>query len=301
MTNESSVVMAWFRKAGDAEKAARELRQAGFAQIGLAARDRRRAEKIAGKAEVQSGVAVSPDTGGELDQAMGESIYSSPEEARGALQAAHLTPAEVDYFGQQLQGDGVLLSVVAPSGKADDARRILESHDGEFGPERSGEPAPAAEPQAVTPAAAMESARTAEPSAPGGETIRLQGEFLRIHKERVQRGEVRLRKEVATETQRMDVPVRHDELVVERVAPSGEATPATPLGSGEEVRVPLSEERVTVEKTPAVTEEVRVGTRQVETNEPVSEQVRREELRVEEKGKLTPEEEEKLRKERRAA
>ena len=45
--------------------------------------------------------------------------------------------------------------------------------------------------------------------------IQLLGEVLRVHKDRVSRGEVRIRKEVITETQTVQVPVTREELVVE--------------------------------------------------------------------------------------
>src|SRR5947208_15842521 len=81
--------------------------------------------------------------------------------------------------------------------------------------------------------------------------------MLRTYKERVQRGEVRLRKEVVTESQSIQVPVTREELVIERTPGSGQVTGE--IGRDEEIRVPLSEERVRVEKQPVVNEEVRVG------------------------------------------
>jgi uncharacterized protein (TIGR02271 family) len=53
------------------------------------------------------------------------------------------------------------------------------------------------------------------------------------------------------------------------------------IGSDQDVRVPLSEEKVRVEKVPVVTEEVNVGRRTVSNTQNVSDQVRREELDVE--------------------
>jgi uncharacterized protein (TIGR02271 family) len=107
-------------------------------------------------------------------------------------------------------------------------------------------------------------------------------EILRVHKERVSRGEVRLRKEVVTETQNIEVPVTREELVVDRTPMHGKEPAGEKIGSGErEFRVPLSEERVRVEKTPVVNEEVRVGKREVQGTKRVSDQVRHEELRTE--------------------
>ncbi|HEX6804763.1 MAG: YsnF/AvaK domain-containing protein [Acidobacteriaceae bacterium] len=116
----------------------------------------------------------------------------------------------------------------------------------------------------------------------GERRIQLRGEMLRTHKERVQRGEVRLRKDVITENQNVQVPVTREELVIERTPGSGQVTGE--IGRDEEIRVPLSEERVRVDKQPVVNEEVRVGKRQVQSNKEVSDKVRHEELRVEKQG-----------------
>jgi uncharacterized protein (TIGR02271 family) len=96
----------------------------------------------------------------------------------------------------------------------------------------------------------------------------------------VNRGEVRLRKEVRTENQNIDVPVTREELVIERTPVSGQQRASGEIGSDSEIRVPLSEEQVRVEKQPVVREEVRVGKKQVVRNEQVSDQVRHEELDV---------------------
>jgi uncharacterized protein (TIGR02271 family) len=127
-----------------------------------------------------------------------------------------------------------------------------------------------------------------------GRTIRLVGEILRVHKERVSRGEVRLRKEVVTETKTIEVPVTREELVIERAPGDGREAAGAQVGSGEkEIRVPLSEERVHVEKKPVVNEEVRVGKRQVQDTKRVSEQVQHEELTTETHGDVDTNEVEK--------
>jgi uncharacterized protein (TIGR02271 family) len=115
----------------------------------------------------------------------------------------------------------------------------------------------------------------------GVERVQLFGEVLRVHKERISRGEVRVRKDVVTENQTIEVPVMREELVLERVAVS-ENTPApsASIGRSQEIRVPLSEEKVRLEKQPVLREEINVGKRDVADVERVSADVRREELRV---------------------
>jgi len=109
--------------------------------------------------------------------------------------------------------------------------------------------------------------------------VQLLGEVLRVHKERVNRGEVRIRKEVVTENQNIQVPVRREELVVER-RPVTDARPATGTIGEEEIRVPLSEERATLDKSTVVREEVNVSKKPVEEVRDLTGEVRHEELVV---------------------
>jgi uncharacterized protein (TIGR02271 family) len=115
------------------------------------------------------------------------------------------------------------------------------------------------------------SARTAE-----GARIEVREEELQAHKQFVETGEVRIRKEVVTEHRTLEVPVQREEVVIERHAPTGEPV--------EEIRIPVREEQITVEKWPVVKEEVMVGKRVVEGTERVGGEVHREEVRVEHEG-----------------
>ncbi|HEX8924409.1 MAG TPA: YsnF/AvaK domain-containing protein [Terriglobales bacterium] len=119
----------------------------------------------------------------------------------------------------------------------------------------------------------------------GGRRIQLLSEVLRIDKERVSTGEVRVRKEVHTEHQNVSVPVEREELVVERRPATGETPASGTIGAQDEVRIPLTEERVKVSKTPVVKEEVEVGKRKIQKSENVSEDVRSEDLKVEDERK----------------
>jgi uncharacterized protein (TIGR02271 family) len=95
----------------------------------------------------------------------------------------------------------------------------------------------------------------------------------------VNRGEVRVRKEVVTENQSVQVPVTREELVIERRPGNEAAAPAGSIGE-QEIRVPLSEERATVDKATVVREEVSVAKKPVEEVQDVGGEVRHEELRV---------------------
>ena len=125
--------------------------------------------------------------------------------------------------------------------------------------------------------------RTAE----GAERIEVREEELQAHKQPVETGEVRVRKEAVTEHRTMEVPVQREEVVIERQAPTGEPTAASDIGPGEEIRVPVSEEQVSVEKKPVVKEEVTVGKRTVQDTERVAGEVRKEEVRVEREGDVS--------------
>jgi uncharacterized protein (TIGR02271 family) len=94
---------------------------------------------------------------------------------------------------------------------------------------------------------------------------------------------VHVRKEVTTEHKNLEVPVTREEVVIERRPAAGRAS-SSDIRAGEEVRIPVKEEQVHVEKTPVVKEEVTVGKRTVQDTEKVSGTVRKEELRVEEEG-----------------
>jgi uncharacterized protein (TIGR02271 family) len=92
-------------------------------------------------------------------------------------------------------------------------------------------------------------------------------------------GEVSVRKRVRTDRESIEVPTRHEEVSVERVPLSGEPSEAE-IGE-DEVRVPLTDEEVVVEKRPVAKEEVRIRKDVVEDTEVVEEDVRREEIDVE--------------------
>lgn len=110
-------------------------------------------------------------------------------------------------------------------------------------------------------------------------TMQLREERLDVSKKRFSKGDAHVRKEVITETKNIDVPVEREELVIERRPASGRA--AVGDLKAEEIRIPLTEERVDVSKHSVVTEEVSVGKRKVRDTHRVTATVGHEELRVE--------------------
>jgi uncharacterized protein (TIGR02271 family) len=91
-------------------------------------------------------------------------------------------------------------------------------------------------------------------------------------------GSVQVRKRVRTDREQIEVPTRHEEVSVERVPVEGEATEAE-IGD-DELSIPVTEEEVVVEKRPVAKEEVRIRKDVVEDTEVVEEDVRREEVDI---------------------
>lgn len=114
-----------------------------------------------------------------------------------------------------------------------------------------------------------------------GRVIQLHQEFLRADKETVAVGDVKVRKEVRTEHQRIDVPVEREEVVIERRPASGRSSATMKT---EEIRIPVKEERVHVRKEQVVKEEVSVGKRKVRDTKSIEGDVRNEEVVVENRG-----------------
>jgi uncharacterized protein (TIGR02271 family) len=155
---------------------------------------------------------------------------------------------------------GVLVTV--SGARAQKARTILE-RDGADISDR------------VNPALAQE----------GVQRIQLREEQLVARKQQVQAGEVRVHKDIVTETQTIDVPVTHEELVIERHPVTGVTASTAPIGQDSaDIVVPLSREEAVLEKQTVVTEEVEIGKRAVTETQHLTDTVRREEARIENTG-----------------
>ena len=92
-------------------------------------------------------------------------------------------------------------------------------------------------------------------------------------------GSVKVRKRVRVDRERIEVPTRREEVSVERVPVSGEATEAQ-IGA-DEVSVPVVEDEVVVQKKPVAKEEIRIRRDVVHERQIVEEDVRREEVDIE--------------------
>ena len=195
------------------------------------------------------------------------SVHRGGTGIRDQLMGLGLTEQEASYYNQEFEAGRTVVFVNGP-GQQQEAFDILRRNGGYD----------ASTGVTQTSGTANQSTDT-DPE----QRMQLREEQLRVGKQAVQTGEVGLRKEMVSEQQTVDVPVTHEEVVIERRSGSGQPSD-TPIGEEETYRVPVREEQVSVQKQPVVREEIALGKRQVQDTQQVSETVRREEARIERKG-----------------
>ena len=113
-------------------------------------------------------------------------------------------------------------------------------------------------------------------------------EELRVGTREREAGGVNVRKRVRTDRESVTVPKRREEVNVERVpvdVTAGERVAAETEIGEDEVRVPVVEDEVVTEKKPVAKEEVRVRKDVVADEEVVEEDVRKEEIEVDDQSK----------------
>lgn len=251
-----STAAGLFRSEPQAERAIDALTAAGFSKkdIGVAiASD--------GKADTRSGITQKIRSLFSQDE---RQEYDSGNDL-DVLQHMGLRDADANFYRNSLYRGGILVTVNAGarSREADDILHNLGAED-------------------VSKGAATQSSSVRGDQ--GTQNIQLLGEMLRVHKDRVHRGSVTLKKNVVTEHQQVEVPVTREEVVIERHPVSGKEARTGSFEPGKEVRVNLEEERVRVEKQPVVREEVNVGKRQVQQTQRVGGDVKHEELKIDRQG-----------------
>jgi uncharacterized protein (TIGR02271 family) len=261
---EREMVAAYFRNPSDAEKAISQLRASGFSTKDIAAAiwDR----------STEKGKSVSIATGWTHRM---RSLFVPEErdeyhshDAREVVDHMGIPEHERRYFSDAFRQGGVLLTVNA-AGRNREALSILKNCNA-----ITSENLKAQKPRE----------HPAETKDMGERRIQLLGETLRVNKDNVQRGAVTLKKEVVSERQNIEVPLTHEELVIERRPAEGREATRADLEPGKEIKIPLNEERVRVEKRSIVREEVAVRKRQVQQTKTVGDDVRHEELKVDKEG-----------------
>jgi uncharacterized protein (TIGR02271 family) len=113
--------------------------------------------------------------------------------------------------------------------------------------------------------------------------IVLHKEELDISKDTVQTGEVILNKEVIEEQKTVNVPVMHEEIVIERRALNNQTTSSS-ISDDETIRVPVNEEKVQVGKHTVATEEITLYKKQVEDTKEINETLQREDISIDSTG-----------------
>jgi len=285
-----------FQDRSRAEEALRALRQAGFSesQISLVRKGSKEEVHSEGSKTAEgaaTGLVAGAGVGALVSLGMSFGIIPviGPILAVGPLAAAFLSaaggaavagivgalvgmgiPEDEAKFYENEVGSGRTLVIVKADGRYQEAWSILQRY-GAYNQET-----------AVTTTAATASAAGTSRTA-GEQTFKVHEEQLKAHKTPVETGEVRVHKEVVTEQQTLNVPVQREEVVIERRATSGKGS-ISDIRPGEEVRIPVKEEQVRVDKDVVTKEEVHVGKRKIQENENVSGTVRKEQVKVEQKG-----------------
>ena len=113
--------------------------------------------------------------------------------------------------------------------------------------------------------------------------LSLRKEELDISKSRVQKGDVEIGKEILEERKEVDVPVSREEVVIERRSINNEASDC-PITSEETIKIPVSEEKVDVDKHTVVTGEILARKHELENTAHIDETLKREEARINKTG-----------------
>src|SRR5437764_1882821 len=265
MTTRQQMVVAVFDERAQAEQEVNALQNAGINAEQL---------RFAGQ---------GTSSGGILDKI--KSVFTGQETGTiyNDLVDMGVPQDDASYYQREFEVGHSIVAVPA-AGRMQEVTDILARYGG-YGANRRFAQTTDTTSTASTGAQTTDYASTGaqEAGTEGEQRVRLREEQLRAQKQPVETGEARLRKDVVSEQQSMDVPVTHEEVYVERRPGSGQPTDQ-PLGEGETYRVPVRDEQVSVEKQAVEREEVSMGKRPVEETKRVSDTVRREEARVERTG-----------------
>jgi uncharacterized protein (TIGR02271 family) len=202
----------------------------------------------------------------------------------GALVGMGIPKDEAEFYESELHAGRTLVTVNAGN-RSTEAKSLLMRY-GAYDMETRGQATASstltsAYSESCPPGTAKTSHTTSAARA-SNNTVQATEEKLNVGKSKVKTGEVQVRKEVHTEHKTIDVPVTREEVVIERRPASGQAV--TGHTGAEEIRIPVSEEQVSVDKQRVVKEEVTVGKRKVQDTKRVSEDLKKEEIKVETKG-----------------
>jgi uncharacterized protein (TIGR02271 family) len=213
---------------------------------------------------------------GGVNRAGSVQTESSTAEFDAMLAQIDLSPQDRRTLDHDFDRSAAIVTVRAAARNAE-TRGLLEKWGARVvQASHADEPVGTTEPTSAT---TIHSTPFNPPPQAAADHVQLFGEVLRVRKEKVSTGDVNVRKETVTHMETVQVPVTREHLVVER---------ADGRADGEQaIRVPLSEERVHIDKDTVLREEYKVGKREVTQNESVTDTVRRERLLIDDAGVKT--------------
>jgi uncharacterized protein (TIGR02271 family) len=175
-----------------------------------------------------------------------------------------------------------------PTGGIDEERRTEEPYGerrqdtaaGDIDPERSElREGPAFSEPSERVGADARNTRGSEVTGEDEMRVQRNEEELRAGTREREAGNVNVRKRVKTERERLNVPKRREEVHVERVSVEGREASEIEIRD-DEIRVPVIEEEIVVQKRPVIKEELRIRKDVIEDEEIVEEDVRKEEVEI---------------------
>jgi uncharacterized protein (TIGR02271 family) len=300
-TKEQGTVIGVFTNHDDARKAVVALKGAGFteAQIGVASANRTTESAAIGDADdsyAGEGALTGAATGAGIGALWGLGIIAGILPAigpaiaggtlavllssaaagaaaaglAGALIGMGLSKEEAEFYETEMKAGRTIVTVNAGT-RRDEALRLMRQFGGY---------------DVTRDSLTGRAAQSTRADAAEGQTLQAHEEHLRVHKTPREAGEVKVRKEVHTDHKTIDVPVMREEVVVERHPASGQKVSGSNLQEGQEIRIPIKEEQVSVEKETVVAEEVSVGKRKVQDTKHIDETLRKERIDVETEGNV---------------
>ncbi len=291
---DRETVVAVFHSHAEAQQAVRDLKAAGFTddQIGIAAKDHdgsyqeQTEGNKAGKGATVGAVgglgagalwglgivagvlpAIGPVIAGGALAAVAASAAGTAAAGGliGALIGLGIPEEEAEYYESEFDRGRTVVTVKAGKGNYAKARSILDDSNAYDYDRRESEYAANAESKQRVNADGKMVARK---------------EILDIDKHTERSGTASIRKEVTTDTKKIDVPVKREELVVERTDMHDKATsPITGDGSNEE-RITLKEQVPDVNKRTVAKEAASIGKRTVTDHETVNADLKDEKIVV---------------------
>ena len=137
----------------------------------------------------------------------------------GVLVGAGIPEDEAHYYQGEFEAGRTIVTVQA-DGRADEARAILGQYHA-YDMSTRADMADRSETAGVATMPGSKKGTSRSASTRAGDTIQVKEERLHAEKHPVEKGEVRVRKEVHTETKTLEVPVEREEVVIERTPVHG--------------------------------------------------------------------------------